>query len=97
MNSTKVISIGYERRSIEELIYLLKTNHVTKLLDIRELPLLRKKGSSKKALAVHLEQVGIGYIHLRQAGNPYYKQKYDLVTCLALYSSYLSQNPTLIQ
>lgn len=97
MHPLKVISIGYERRSIDEFIELLKANDVKRLLDIREFPLSRKKGFSKKSLAAHLQQADIEYIHLRQAGNPFFKQRNELEKCLALYSEYLNNNPELVQ
>jgi len=97
MNTIKVVSIGYERRNIDELIEFLKANDVKRLLDIREFPLSRKKGFSKKSLAAHLHLADIEYVHLRQAGNPYFKQRHDLAQCLALYGSYLNDNPELVR
>ncbi|MBF6596031.1 MAG: DUF488 domain-containing protein [Thermaceae bacterium] len=39
-------------------------------MDVRELPLSRKKGFSKAALAANVESLGIRYIHLRELGAP---------------------------
>jgi uncharacterized protein (DUF488 family) len=92
-----ILSIGYERRSIIEFIHLLAENGVEQVLDIRETPISRKPGFSKKKLNEHLNQVGIGYVHLPQAGNPYHKDKKDLAQCLQLYRQYLETNPEVVE
>lgn len=61
---------GYEGRSIESFLSTLKKHHIACLLDVREIPLSRKKGFSKTALRNHLEENDIQYIHLRQLGSP---------------------------
>lgn len=43
---------------------------VTHVVDVRELPLSRRPGLSKTALARALGEVGIGYTHVRGLGNP---------------------------
>lgn len=91
-----VISIGYERRNIEEFVDLLEEYGVQTLLDIRELPLSRKKGFSKRALAARLEQSGIQYSHLKIAGNPYRKQKDEIELCLRLYRNHLDDHPQVL-
>ena len=69
-DSPTIISIGYERRDLSELIGLLKTNGVVTLVDVRLNPISRKKGFSKKALAAALGDAGIEYRHERELGNP---------------------------
>ena len=93
--STQVVSIGYERRTVDELVRVLREAHVTKVLDLRAVPLSRKPGFSKKALASRLAAEGIDYIHLPEAGNPYRAQG-DRGVCLQLYSTYLRENPSII-
>lgn len=94
---TQIISIGYEQRSITELIDILKDHHVERLLDVRELPLSRRKGFSKKALSSSLEEAGIEYQHLRAAGNPHRKLKGSIQQCLQLYGSHLEEHPEIIE
>jgi uncharacterized protein (DUF488 family) len=94
--SIKIVSLGYERRSIEELISILINLNVKKLVDVRITPISRKKDYNKRALSVKLEEAGIEYIHLKEAGNPYYKQNSDIQKCLGLYSNYLQNNPRII-
>jgi len=94
---TQVISIGYEQRSISEFLDVLLEHKVEKLVDVRELPLSRKKGFSKASLSESLSSVGIQYRHVRAAGNPHRKQKSNIDQCLALYSNYLKNNPHVLE
>jgi uncharacterized protein (DUF488 family) len=66
----EIYTIGYEGASIEDFISILKTHRITSLLDVREIPLSRRKGFSKKALAQALESSGIEYRHERGLGSP---------------------------
>ena len=65
------ISVGYEGRTPAEMVALLRAQRVSRVLDIRELPLSRRRGFSKTALAERLRKAGIEYRHLRFAGNPH--------------------------
>ncbi|MCL4692181.1 MAG: DUF488 domain-containing protein [Candidatus Hydrogenedentes bacterium] len=91
-----VFSIGYERRSVDELIDILRTYHVAKLIDVRELPLSRRKGFSKSKLSEKLREAGISYSHIRAAGNPHRAERADVQRCLRLYRDYLSENPNVV-
>ena len=64
----KLWSIGYQGRSLEELIDLLKTAGVTVLCDVRRTPLSRKKGFSKGPLRAAIEAAGIRYEPLPEVG-----------------------------
>lgn len=68
--SPQVVSIGYEGRSVADLIGVLRAQDVTVLVDIRLTPISRKPGLSKTALARALGEAGIGYVHYRELGNP---------------------------
>lgn len=92
----KVISIGYEGRTVDGLVRQLKECGVRELLDVRELPLSRKPGFSKKTLSETLEANGINYRHIREAGNPYRREKADVVRCLQLYAKHLNDNPGIV-
>ena len=65
-----IVSIGYERRSVEDLIRLLTRNQVDVLVDVRLNAISRKKGFSKSSLSQALREAGIEYRHKRQLGNP---------------------------
>lgn len=66
-----VFTIGYEQhRSPSTLIDALRAAGVERLVDVRELPLSRKRGFSKTALAAALADAEIEYEHVRALGNP---------------------------
>lgn len=69
--STKtIVSIGYERRDIEEFVDLLRREAVDVLVDVRLNAISRKRGFSKTALSSALGKAGIEYRHERVLGNP---------------------------
>src|SRR4029077_141322 len=65
-----LFTIGYERRSPDELVRALGDAGVTLLVDVRELPNSRRRGFSKNALAAALGDAGIASAHERALGNP---------------------------
>ncbi|WP_419925904.1 DUF488 family protein [Candidatus Poriferisocius sp.] len=67
---TVIISVGYEGRSVEELVSLLTDNGVNVLVDVRLNAVSRKRGLSKTALGNALNDAGIEYRHERALGNP---------------------------
>lgn len=68
--SNALVSLGYEGRTVDELIAQLLEEHVRVLVDVRMTPLSRKPGMSKRKLSAALDEVGIRYVHLRALGNP---------------------------
>lgn len=66
----KVFTIGYEGMEITSWLNLLHEVGVEVLVDIREIPISRKKGFSKKSLQKHLEAFQIGYAHYKELGSP---------------------------
>ena len=70
MSEYQLVSLGYEGRTVDELIVNLLRERVSVLVDVRLTPLSRKPGMSKKRLASALESAGIRYVHLRALGNP---------------------------
>lgn len=88
--------MGYEKRSFDDLIEILKINNVKKVLDIRSIPISRRKEFSKEFLEANLGKVGIEYVHLGLAGNPYHKYQNDFHLCLQLYSSYLDNHSEIL-
>lgn len=65
-----LFTIGYENATLGDFIATLHAARVTLLLDVRELPLSRKKGFSKRALAEAVQGAGISYRHERDLGSP---------------------------
>lgn len=65
-----VFTIGYEGLDIDAFLSLLAEHGVDTVVDIRELPLSRKPGFSKKALASVLNLSGLEYVHMVDLGCP---------------------------
>ncbi|MCO8312015.1 DUF488 domain-containing protein [Pseudomonas mandelii] len=65
-----IYTAGYEGLTIEAFIARLKQAQIDKVLDVREYPLSRKKGFSKKAFAEYLAIAGISYEHSPPLGCP---------------------------
>ncbi len=65
-----IVSVGYQGRSVDELIDALRQAEVEVLVDVRLNPISRKRGFSKIELARALAEAGIGYRHERALGNP---------------------------
>jgi uncharacterized protein (DUF488 family) len=65
-----LISLGYEGRSVGDLVHDLRRQSVAILVDVRLTPMSRKPGMSKRKLAAALAEAGIDYVHLPALGNP---------------------------
>jgi len=65
-----VFTIGYEGLNIDAFMSLLAEHGVDTVVDIRELPLSRKPGFSKKALSSVLNLSGLEYVHMVDLGCP---------------------------
>jgi uncharacterized protein (DUF488 family) len=66
----RVWTIGYEGRTLDQLVADLRAAGVGQVIDVRELPLSRKRGFSKSALAAALRAAGIEYVSERRVGAP---------------------------
>jgi uncharacterized protein (DUF488 family) len=67
---TKLFTIGYEGISAEQMLDILRSKGIDILIDVRKVPLSRKRGFSKRGLAELAEGAGIEYQHLGQLGDP---------------------------
>src|SRR5215210_6197828 len=85
-----IYTIGYERRELDEFVALLGSAGIERVIDVRQLPLSRRRGFSKTPLAAALADAGIEYVHLRSAGNPFRHAK---VNILGLYKAHLRRSP----
>jgi uncharacterized protein (DUF488 family) len=65
-----LLTIGYEGRTVDELIASLSEAGAELLIDVRAIAASRRPGFSKTALAGALGQAGIDYLHLRALGTP---------------------------
>ncbi len=67
--SRELFTVGYEGIDIDNFVTYLKDNAIDCLLDVREIPLSRKRGFSKTALCERLKQENISYVHFRELGS----------------------------
>ena len=66
----RIYSVGYEGRTLDELVERLRNEHVTTLVDVRLTPISRKPGFSRRRLAEALEAAGMDYVNEKDLGNP---------------------------
>lgn len=66
----RIFTIGYENRTVDELIAALMKAGVRRVVDVRALPLSRRPGFSKTALGGALRGAGIAYEHMKALGTP---------------------------
>jgi uncharacterized protein (DUF488 family) len=95
--SKRLFTIGYQGRTVPEIVAALREAGVERVIDVRELPLSRRRGFSKTPLSAALAAAGIGYIHVRAAGNPYRHEAADVERCLALYNAHLDARPEVVR
>src|SRR3546814_15143370 len=69
MNSI-LYTIGYEGSDIAHFLLTLQQCGIKRVIDVREVPLSRKRGFSKTALAAKLVESGIDYSHFKALGDP---------------------------
>lgn len=65
-----VFTIGYEGADLDTFLATLALAGVEHLVDVRDVPISRKRGFSKTKLAEALAVAGIGYTHLKPLGDP---------------------------
>jgi uncharacterized protein (DUF488 family) len=65
-----ISTAGYEGQTISAFIRRLDDEAITLVVDVREMPLSRKRGFSKTGLAAALKRQNIGYVHVRELGCP---------------------------
>jgi len=66
----ELFTIGYEGMNLDGFVGQLKKFAIDCLIDVREIPISRKRGFSKSELAQRLGQENINYLHLKQLGSP---------------------------
>jgi uncharacterized protein (DUF488 family) len=94
--------LGYEGLTIEAFIERVQHARVQLIVDVRELPLSRKKGFSKTAFREALAAAGIGYEHRPVLGCPKpvrdrYKADGDWQAYTRSFLAYLSSQKTEIE
>jgi uncharacterized protein (DUF488 family) len=67
---SSLFTVGYEGRSIDVFLDEVAAHGINRVVDVRELPLSRRRGFSKTRLGEALAARGITYSHIRPLGNP---------------------------
>lgn len=66
----KVFTIGYTGFGLNEFVSVLASHRIECLIDVREIPVSRKRGFAKNALKDELGEHGIAYEHFKALGSP---------------------------
>jgi uncharacterized protein (DUF488 family) len=65
-----LFTIGYEKARLVDVVATLTEAGVETLIDVRDRPISRRPGFSKRQLAAALEEAGIRYVGLTALGTP---------------------------
>lgn len=98
----ELFTIGYEGMNLDGFVAQLKNFAINCLIDVREIPLSRKQGFSKTALAQRLNRENIHYIHFKELGSPKpirekLKVSYDYLTFFREMDTYLANKEESIE
>jgi uncharacterized protein (DUF488 family) len=63
-------TIGYEKARQSDVVAALTAAGVRTLIDVRDRPISRRPGFSKRQLAAAVEAAGMRYLHLQALGTP---------------------------
>ena len=98
MPTDSLFTIGYEKRSFDEFLAVLKAAGIDAVIDVRETAWTRKHGFSKSGLTAGLAAAGIEYVHARFAGNPRRLRATaaDHVEIMTRYREHLSTSPDIL-
>lgn len=97
----ELFTLGYEGLSIDAFIDRLTRAGVETVVDVRELPLSRKTGFSKRGFAAALDAAGIAYTHLPALGCPKpirsaYKRDADWPAYVRQFHAHLVSQPAAV-
>ena len=70
MTGLPLFTIGYEKAVLRDVLATLAQAGVATLLDVRDRPISRRPGFSKRQLAAAIEDAGMRYFHLQALGTP---------------------------
>lgn len=65
-----LFTIGYEGAEIGDFLATLMAHEISRVVDVRDVPISRKRGFSKNLLREALSEKGIDYVHLKGLGDP---------------------------
>jgi uncharacterized protein (DUF488 family) len=70
MSAKVLYTIGYEKTLLKDVVSTLTAARVATLIDVRDRPISRRPGFSKRQLAAAVEDAAIRYLHLQALGTP---------------------------
>ena len=70
MTGLPLFTIGYEKAVLRDVLATLAQAGVATLLDVRDRPISRRPGFSKRQLAAAVKDAGMRYVHLQALGTP---------------------------
>src|SRR5882724_7065294 len=70
MTGRTLYSIGYEKALLTDVLATLTGAGVATLIDVRDRPISRRPGFSKRQLTAAIEDAGMRYVHLQALGTP---------------------------
>src|SRR5689334_4288987 len=70
MGARLLHTIGYEKALLKDVVSTLAAARVTTLIDVRDRPISRRPGFSKRQLSAAIEEAGMHYFHLQPLGTP---------------------------
>ena len=70
MTGRTLYTIGYEKTLLKDVVSTLAAVRVATLIDVRDRPISRRPGFSKRQLAAAIEEAGMRYVHLQALGTP---------------------------
>ena len=65
-----LFTIGYEKAHLADVVATLAEAGVTTLIDVRDRPISRRPGFSRRQLEAAIEEAGMRYLSLRALGTP---------------------------
>jgi uncharacterized protein (DUF488 family) len=65
-----LFTIGYEKARLVDVVAALAAAGINTLIDVRDRPISRRPGFSKRQLAAAVEEAGTRYLHLQALGTP---------------------------
>jgi uncharacterized protein (DUF488 family) len=70
MSARLLYTIGYEKALLKDVVSTLAAARLTILIDVRDRPISRRPGFSKRQLAAAVGEAGMRYLHLQALGTP---------------------------
>jgi uncharacterized protein (DUF488 family) len=70
MTTRTLYTIGYEKALLSDVLAVLTEAGVAVLIDVRDRPISRRPGFSKRQLEAAIEDAGMRYVHLAALGTP---------------------------